>query len=82
MVRDGDAPRVVIRGDDRAGRRIVRMPAADQDVAEPSERVTIIQRPGYGRPQQAMPPVAADEGDGPRGGGLFGFIFGRHGGDD
>ena len=78
VVRDGDAPRVVIRGDDRAGRRVVRMPSADQDVAEPSERVTIIQRPGYGR----TPPVAASESDGPRGGGLFGFIFGRHGDDD
>lgn len=78
VVHDGDAPRVVIRGDDRAGRRVVRVPSADQDVAEPSERVTIVQRPGYGR----TPPVAADEGDGPRGGGLFGFIFGRHGDND
>ena len=85
-LRDGNAPRNVSRGDDvrdRTGRRVVRMRPADQDEAEaPPERVTIIQRPGYARPQQAMPPVAADEGNGPRRGGLFGFIFGQHGDDE
>jgi hypothetical protein len=92
VTREDDAPRgqLVIRGDDgryRAVRRGGTRPAEQDEADAPSsDRVVIIQRPGVGagvaRAQPTMRPAAADDGDGPRNGGLFGFIFGRHGDDD